>query len=57
MASGNGEYRLLEQIEILRERLHRETDFTRQDALKISAELDRLIFQFMSHQNRSSGLD
>lgn len=57
MASGNGEYPLLEQIEVLREKLHRQTDLTRRDALKVSAELDQLIFEVMKHQNRNPGLD
>lgn len=57
MASGNGGYRLLEQIEVLREKLHRQTDLTRHDALKVSAELDQLILEVMKHQNRNTGLD
>ncbi|HHW73782.1 MAG TPA: aspartyl-phosphate phosphatase Spo0E family protein [Firmicutes bacterium] len=51
MTKGNGRYHLLQKIETLREELHRQTDFTRHDALKISAELDQLILEAMKTQD------
>lgn len=38
---------LFQMIETLREKLHRQEDFTKHDALKVSVELDRLILEAM----------
>lgn len=38
---------LHQQIEVLREKLHRQKDITHNDALKLSAELDLLILEVM----------
>ncbi|NLA25973.1 MAG: aspartyl-phosphate phosphatase Spo0E family protein [Firmicutes bacterium] len=36
-----------QKIELLREQLHKQTDITNSDTLRLSAELDRLIVQVM----------
>lgn len=41
---------LYQEIEFLREKLHRQKDITSGDTLKISAELDQLILKAMRNQ-------
>lgn len=50
-----GKHHLYKRIETLREQLHQQEDFTKHDALKVSAELDRLILKAMKdkYKNRA----
>lgn len=47
----NTKHRLFHQIEVLREKLHRQKDITNHNTLKLSAELDLLILEAMKNRN------
>lgn len=45
---------LYQEIETLREKLHRQKDITSGDTLKLSAELDQLILKAMKDKRRKT---